>query len=123
MNKLWKDFRTNLMYWRFRHITRNRLRLKSWWARRRQPGNRAKLYTADRTRGYAPYGYGSRERGTAAYVYGRSQRRSLIALAAMVILLTAASATAHRVYISPGIDYAINSLIIIGCIYYALKGV
>jgi hypothetical protein len=113
--KLWKDFRTNMMYWRFRHITRNRLRLKNWWARRRTSGHRSTLGAPNYSRPF--------ERGLAAHVYRSSQRRSLTAFAALVILLTALSALALRVYISPGLVYLLGSLIIVGCIYYALRGV
>ncbi|HLJ67644.1 MAG TPA: hypothetical protein VKX16_09840 [Chloroflexota bacterium] len=113
MKKLWKDFRTNLMYWRFRNITRNRLRLKAWWAKRR-PVARA----VPRPH-YVPY----RERGTASYVYRGSQRRSLTALLVMVGLLTALTAVAQHTYINPGIVYAIGALVVVAAVYWALRGV
>jgi hypothetical protein len=115
MMRLWRDLRTNMMYWRFRHVTRNRLRLKSWWARRRPNGRRLQPGGPTYARPF--------ERGLASRVYGSSQRRSLTAFAALVILLTALSALANRVFISPGLVYLIGTLIIIGCIYYALRSV
>jgi hypothetical protein len=113
--RLWKDLRTNMMYWRFRHITRNRLRLKNWWARRRPTGGRSSIGAPAYSRPF--------ERGLAARVYHGSQRRSLTAFAALIILLTALSALAHRVFISPGLVYLIGTLIIVGCVYYALRGI
>jgi hypothetical protein len=55
--------------------------------------------------------------------YRSSQRRSLTALAGLVLGLTALSALAYYVYISPGIVYLIGTLIVVGCFYYALRGV
>ena len=115
MKKLLRDFRTNLMYWRFRNITRNRLRLKTWWARRRVS---PRAGARSRFGGYAPY----RERGTASYVYRGSQRRSITALLAMVILLTALTTAARYVYIVPGLAYLAGALIVVGAIYWALRG-
>lgn len=111
MNRLWKNFRTNLMYWRFRYITRNRLRLRNWWmAQRRRP------------RGL-PAGASFRPRASASqirYSVG-SRRRTWAALLTMIVLLTGLSALADRVLIAPGIVYAIGSLIVIACAYWALK--
>jgi hypothetical protein len=106
MSRLWKDFRTNLMYWRFRHITRNRLRVQSWWNRRRQP---------------APTPY--RPRASATYVYPYTNRRSWIAFFALVILLTALTVLAKQVFINPTIVYGIGALIVVGTIYWAMRGI
>lgn len=109
--KMWKDFRTNLMYWRFRHVTRNRLRLRSWWQRRRTPRTPA---------GYTPY----RARGVSSRptYSAHSARRSWLSLTALVVLLTALSVGVRQTYISPGFVYIIGSLIVVGCIYWALRG-
>ena len=114
MSRLWKDFRTNMMYWRFRHITRNRLRLRNWWmARRRQPpfsGSRPAT--------------GYRERGLASYVnYRHSRRRSWIALAVMVVALTALSVAGGHYAVSGAITTALGSLIVVGAVYWALRGI
>src|SRR5437660_4043607 len=103
----WKELRTNFMYWRFRHVTRNRLRLKSWWARTRPSGRRS------RPRGIA---YARpMERGLAnRVVYRSSQRQSLIAVAGLVIGLTALTELARHVFISPGIVYLVGTLVVIG---------
>ena len=66
MGRVLKNLRINFMYWRFRYITRNRLRLQSW-LRRKQP-----------THGYRP-------RANAAVVYHRSGRRTWGFLLAMVL--------------------------------------
>jgi hypothetical protein len=108
--RLWKDFRTNLMYWRFRHITRNRLRLRQWWHRRRS-GPAAPP-------GYSP----SRARGTAMPMYRSSRQRTWIALGAMVILLTALTVGVQQTTINPGFVYLIGTAIVVGCIYWALRG-
>jgi len=104
MNRLWKNFKTNFMYWRFRHLTRNRLRLQSWWYRRRQG---PKIY---------------RPRATATFVISGSRRRSWTALGAMVVALTIL-----RFYGEPRIGstfvYLLSSLIVIAALYWALRGV
>ncbi len=109
MKKLWKDFRVNLMYWRFRHVTRNRLRLQSWWNARRRP-----------SRPVSPY----RERGSAMYASGRpgANRHSWLILLIMVVLLTALTVYANSTFIAPGLVYAVGALIVAGCIYWALRG-
>jgi hypothetical protein len=104
--RLWKSFRTNMMYWRFRYITRNRLRLQSWYNRRRQPT----------TATYRP-------RAAATFVYRRSGRRTWMAVLAMVVLLTAVRVAGHYTTISGTVSYLVSTLIIIGCIYWALRGV
>jgi hypothetical protein len=110
MNRIWKDFRTNLMYWRFRNITRNRMRLQSWWRARRQPApERA-------ARSYRPP-------GGAAWVYRRSSRSSWIALLVMVALLTAISVLAGRGYLNPSLGYALSTLVVVGALYWALRQV
>lgn len=110
MNRLWRDFRTNMMYWRFRHITRNRLRLQSWWNRRRQPT------PAAAARRYRPP-------GAAAWVYRRSARRSWIALLVMVAILTAWQQLGSRGILNGSLVYVLSALTIIGAIYWALRGV
>jgi len=102
--KLWKDFRTNLMYWRFRNITRNRLRLQSWWARRRQT-----------TRVYRP-------RGTASIVYRHSARRTWTALLATVVALTALTLASRHLALSPTLAYLLSVCVVIGAIYWTLRG-
>jgi hypothetical protein len=109
--RLWKDFRTNLMYWRFRHITRNRLRLRQWRNRRRSSPRLAAAYS--------PY------RGRPMYtpVYGASRQRSWIALGVMVVLLTGLSVGAQQTYINPTFVSLIGTLVVVGCVYWALRGV
>lgn len=109
--RLWKDLRTNMMYWRFRHITRNRLRLKQWWNRRRSPSR--------------PVAVPSPYRGvTGRYpTYGRTRQRSWMALAALVILLTALKVGVEQTVVNPGLVNALGILVIVGCMYWALRGV
>ena len=106
MRQIWKDFRVNLMYWRFRHITRNRLRFQAWFRQRRQP----------RAFGYRP-------RGGAAFVYRRSGRRTWTALLVMVCALTALRVLSWHVDISGSLVYLLSALVIIGTFYWALRGV
>jgi hypothetical protein len=103
MIRLWKNFRVNLMYWRFRHITRNRLRLQSWWNRRQKP-----------TRAYRP-------RGTAAYVYHRSPRRAWVALLVLVSVLTAVTVVGRHIGLAETIIYIVNTLVIVGALYWAVR--
>lgn len=112
MNGRWKEFRTNMMYWRFRHITRNRMRLRSWWQRHRP-----------RARGAVPRPSMYRERGQASVVYRGSTRNSWTALLAMVSLLTALSVYVNHIFVNSGFVYLIESLIVVGSIYWALRGV
>lgn len=117
MSRLWKDFRTNLMYWRFRHITRNRLRLRNWWMARQRKSPRSPF---NGKRVASPY----RERGAASYVtYRNSRRRSWIALAVIVIGLTALSTASGRWQVNGALIYALESLVVVGAIYWALRGV
>lgn len=102
MSRIWKDFRTNLMYWRFRHVTRNRLRLQSW----------------ARHRGPVPT---SRPRASATYVYHRSGRRVWIILLVMVALLTALQALPRYVAIAPSLAWGLSALVVVGAIYWALR--
>ena len=106
--RVWKSFRVNMMYWRFRYVTRNRLRLQSWWNARRRPA-----------RPTSPY----RERGSAMYAYARPSvnRRSWLALLVMVGLLTVLTVYANSTFIAPGLVYAAGALIVIGCVYWALR--
>ncbi len=111
--KLWKSFRVNLMYWRFRYITRNRLRLQAWWNSRRRP----KVTTGSSS---------FRPRASAMYYpvgASSSQRHSWIAFGAMIVLLTALTSVAGQIYIAPTLVYAIGTLILVGCIYWGLRGV
>lgn len=111
--KLWKSFRVNMMYWRFRYITRNRLRLQAWWntRRRARPAGGSSTFRPRASAMYYPVGSQS------------SQRQSLLAFGAMILLLTALTSVAGQVYIAPSLVYAIGTLIIVGCIYWGLRGV
>ena len=102
MKRLWKDFRTNLMYWRFRHITRNRLRLQSWY-RRQQP--------------IAPY----RPRASAYVVYRRNSRKTWVTLLATVAVLTALRVASAQASVSPTLIYLCSLLVIVGAIYWAMR--
>lgn len=115
MKHPWKTLRTNMMYWRFRYITRNRLRLRSWWSRRRQPGRPSMASSYP----YSP----ARARGTAFYVHSRSRAHTWIALAIMVVLLTALTVLVNQRYVNPAIVYAAGSLIVVGSVYWALRQV
>ena len=103
MIRLWKNFRINLMYWRFRHITRNRLRLQSWWNRRRQP-----------VLAYRP-------RGAAAFVYRRSTRKTWLLVLALVAVLTAITVAGHRSPLSPTLIYVLQAVVIAGAMYWAIR--
>lgn len=100
-----KELRTNFMYWRFRYITRNRLRIQSWWARRRQPTRQ-------------PY----RPRASAQFVRHRSGRRSWISLLVMMVLLTALQVWSHHMLINPSLVYLLGTVIVVGTIYWTLRG-
>lgn len=102
MSRVWKDFRTNLMYWRFRHITRNRLRLQNW-ARRR---------------GSVPV---ARPRGSATYVYRRSGKRTWAALLIMVALLTALQVLPQYVAVAPSLTWGLGALVVVSTTYWALR--
>jgi hypothetical protein len=109
MSKLWKDLKVNFMYWRFRNITRNRLRLQSWWASRRGRSGASPVY---------------RPRASALH-YPRSStrtRRSWIALLVMIALLTAVSVAGKQGAIPPGIGWAVDALVVVGCLYWAMRG-
>ena len=108
MSKLWKAFRISLMYWRFRHMTRNRLRFQSWWNVRRRT-----------SRPVSPY----RERGTALHAYSRTSvsRKSWTALLVMVVLLTALRVYSDSTNIAPGLVYITGLAVIAGCIYWAVR--
>ncbi len=102
MSRIWKDFRTNLMYWRFRHITRNRLRLQTWAQRR----------------GAVPV---ARPRASAAYVYHRSGKRTWAALLIMVALLTALQVLPRYVAIAPSLTWGLGALVVVSAAYWALQ--
>lgn len=103
---LWKRFRVNLMYWRFRHVTRNRLRFQAWYRQRRRPPS-----------------YGYRPRGGAAHVYRRSGKRVWIILLATVGVLTALRVLSFHVSVGGGLVYLLSALVIIAAIYWAMRGV
>lgn len=103
MSQIWKNFRINLMYWRFRYITRNRLRFQSWY-RRRQPA---------RPR-YRP-------RASATSVYHRSSGRAWIFLLALVVLLTAINVVGNHYNVGSGLLYAVSTLVVVLAIYLALR--
>jgi hypothetical protein len=105
MSGLFRRMRENWMYWRFRNITRNRMRLQSWWNRRRS--------------GSMPY----RPRASAQTIYSTRSRRSLIAFAALILLLTALTSAERYVYISPPLGYGLGTLIVVGSLYWALRGI
>lgn len=116
--RVWKNLKTNWMYWRFRYITRNRLRLRSWWNHRRSslPGTRSpglRMQTPGNT--YRP-------RASAQYITPRSSRRAWGLLLVMVVALTALSAWANSTYVSPALVYAIGSLVVVATVYTALRG-
>jgi hypothetical protein len=54
---------------------------------------------------------------------GSTQRHSLIAFGAMIVLLTALTSLAGQYYIAPSLVYALGTLIIVGSIYWGLRGV
>jgi hypothetical protein len=111
MIRLWKRLRTNMMYWRFRYVTRNRLRMRQWWSRHKPARRPAR-----------PVYSGARGRGTAAFVYHGSARRSWTAMAALVILLTALTYLVGKTYVNPGLVYLAGTIVVVGSIYYALRG-
>jgi hypothetical protein len=100
-----KRLRTNMMYWRFRYVTRNRIKLQAWWNRRRHPRPGA-----------------VRPRGGAAIVYRHTARRTWIALVSMVGLLTALSVAIDQGFsINSYLAYGVKWGIIIGAVYWALQ--
>lgn len=120
MSRILKDLRTNFMYWRFRYITRNRLRLQSAWYKRRQPRPGARSFRP--APGAFRGGVGTvRERGTAQYVVRRAARRTWIVLLVMVALLTAVSYLGQHGYIAGSLVYPLQSLVVILSIYYSLR--
>jgi hypothetical protein len=63
-----------------------------------------------------------RPRGSAAFVYGRSSKRAWGLLLGMVLALTALSAWANSTYVPPAVVYGIGSLVVVGAVYVALRG-
>ena len=110
MSRLWKTFKTNWMYWRFRYITRNRMRLQTSWNRRRNRGAGA--------RPYRPL-----PRASAQFVYSRSPRRTWMVLGTMVAILTVLRVYVNHVYVSPGLVYSVGTLVVVGAAYWALRGI
>jgi hypothetical protein len=118
MIRMWKSLKTNSMYWRFRYITRNRLRLRSWWNHQRNSiGSRRSPVR----RMQAP-GNLHPPRASAMYVSGRSSKRAWGLLLGMVLALTALSAWANSTYVSPAVVYGIGSLVVVATVYTALRG-
>lgn len=118
MSRRWKDLKTNWMYWRFRYVTRNRLRLRAWWNHRRPS---LAVRRSPSTRMQSPGGT-YRPRGSSAFVYGHSSKRAWGLLLGMVIALTALSAWANSTYVSPAVVYGIGSLVVVATVYAALRG-
>lgn len=117
MSKMWAGIREWWMYWRFRNITRNRLRLNAWWSSRRpvRSGPRSTL---------GPGAYRPRASATALrYGGGTSVRRTWIVLLIMVALLTALSVWANSTVIPPALVTGIGALIVAGAAYWAMRGV
>lgn len=105
MNKAWRNFRTSLIYWRFRYITRNRLRFRSWISRRNAP----QMVIVPRPR------------ATASYVHQHSVRRTWALLIGMTLILTALKVLASEVYIFPSLVYAVGALVVVGAVYSAVR--
>jgi hypothetical protein len=104
LRRRWKNFRINLMYWRFRHITRNRLRLQTWYrSRRRQP-----------VPSYRP-------RGSAISVYRHSARRTWIILIALVAILTALRVLSWHVTIGSSLVFTLDALAVVLAVYLAIR--
>ena len=118
MSQRWKDVRTNWMYWRFRHITRNRLRLRNWWNSRSSSLRARRTSLNPGQRSAAQY----RPRATSAMVYGHSSHRAWGLLLGMVLALTALSVWANSTYVSPGVVYGIGSLVVVAAVYLGLRG-
>jgi hypothetical protein len=118
MSRVWKNLKTNWMYWRFRYITRTRLRLRAWWNHRRASfaGVRSRVLQIQRP------GDTYRPRASAAFVSRRSSRRVWGLLLGMVLALTALSAWANSTYVAPAVVYGIGSLVIVAAAYAALRG-
>lgn len=109
MKNVWKTFRVNMMYWRFRHVTRNRLRFQSWY-RRRQPVR-------------MPRSKPSAYRASASVVYRRSSRRTWAALLVMVVVLTALQYLGNHSNLGSSLIWGLSSLVVVGAIYWALRSI
>lgn len=90
------------MYWRFRHVTRNRLRVQNWM-RRKRPAT--------------PY----RPRATAATVYRHSSKRVWIALLVLVAILTLLGQAGSRYGLNPMLVYVLSAVVVIGSLYWAVR--
>jgi hypothetical protein len=112
----WKALLTNMMYWRFRYITRNRLRFRSWLARRRQSSAPSYPGPTSRVTRFRP-------RGSASFTYSHSPARSWGALIAIVVLLTALSVLANHVVVPSFLVYGLGALIVVGILYWTLQRV
>lgn len=118
MSRRWKDLKTNSMYWRFRYVTRNRLRLRAWWNHRRNAlqGQRSRSLGAQRA------GASYRPRGSVTFVSARSSKRAWGLVLGMVLALTALSTWANSTVVAPALVYGIGSLVVVGTVYVALRG-
>ncbi len=117
MSGLWKSLRTNWMYWRFRNITRNRLRLQAWWNHRRSG---IKPRRPSLSRGFSSSG-SYRPRASSSFVYRGSPRKAWGYLLGMVFALTALSVWATSTYINPSLVYGLGALVIVGTVYLAMR--
>ncbi|MGI8968517.1 MAG: hypothetical protein ACR2GA_05360 [Chloroflexota bacterium] len=111
MKNIWKEFRTNTMYWRFRYVTRNRLRLRSWWLHNK-PNSRT-MRSAQQWRPRA-------SAATPMYVQEGSVRRTWIVFLVMVACLTAIRIAGQNTSLNPTLGSIADALIIVAAIYAAL---
>ncbi|HEX8917512.1 MAG TPA: hypothetical protein VF898_03335 [Chloroflexota bacterium] len=108
MKRLWNRLYNNhIIYWRFRYVTRTRLRLQSWY-RRRRPGVPTRQY---------------RPRASASVVRYQTSRRSWLILALMVCALTALSVIGHRTDVNHLLIYVAQVGVILASLYAAVQGV
>jgi len=106
MIQLWKNFRVNLMYWRFRHVTRNRLRFQAWLRQRRTPPS-----------------LGYRPRGSARVVRYHSPQRTWAVFIAMVVILTALQVLGGQSEINGTLVWGLSAVTVIAALYAALQSV
>lgn len=113
MGRGWKHLRTNWMYWRFRYVTRNRLRLRNWWSHHRlgRPGARSVPYS------------GVRGRGTASVLRytDSSSRRSWLIFLVMTAMLTAVHMAVAKGVLAGSIGGVVDTVIVVGALYIALR--
>ena len=106
MIQLWKNLRVNLMYWRFRHVTRNRLRLQAWLRQRRPPPR-----------------LGYRPRGSARVVRYHNAQRTWAIFIALVVVLTALQILGARSEINGTLVWGLSVVAVIAALYAALQSV